>query len=225
MFTMRLKWLMVFAMLCAIPALAGPILLNNTGETNNGTTCAGSCVAITQGMVDPHWVLQPPVNYAGYVVTSGSAQFSSWLADTATSQWIGVQPSYTAGMSDNAGNWTYQTTFSLTGMLPATASITGRWLTDNTGINIYLNGTIMALTTPANDFTLWTSFSLPVGSNFVAGLNTLDFVSSNTSGPSGLRVEFLTGTATDVSAVPEPATLGLLGVGLLGLGIARRKRA
>jgi hypothetical protein len=128
-------------------------------------------------------------------------------------------------MSDNAGNWTYQTTFSLTGMLPATASITGRWLTDNTGINIYLNGTIMALTTPANDFTLWTSFSLPVGSNFVAGLNTLDFVSSNTSGPSGLRVEFLTGTATDVSAVPEPATLGLLGVGLLGLGIARRKRA
>jgi len=64
-----------------------------------------------------------------------------------------------------------------------------------------------------------------LGSGFIAGINTLDFVVNNIGGeitnPTGLRVEFQSATADQV---PVPAAIWLLGSGLLGLiGIARRR--
>jgi hypothetical protein len=83
-----------------------------------------------------------------------------------------------------------------------TASMTGRWATDNTGA-ISLNGASTGNT--STDSTAFTPFSITSG--FVVGLNTLDFIVDNTScvglncfNPTGLRVE-LTGT---MSPSPSP---------------------
>lgn len=211
MFAMRLKWVVALALLCGIPALAGPILINNTG-INGG-------VAITPGQVDPSWILVGG-NYNPYVTTGSpsSLPFTSWLSDNATSQWISPQATYTANSSDGEGwNWVFQTTFDLTGVSFTSGSISGRWLADNQGIDIYFNGAILSLQTSLNDFTDWTAFN--INSGFVSGVNTLDFIVHNedagNGGPAGLRVEFLQAYTSDV---PEPATFGLLGAGLLALG-------
>ena len=128
-----------------------------------------------------------------------------------------------------SGNYTYTTTFDLTGYVPGTATITGRWAADNAGLNILLNGNSLGLTTTGG-FSAFTSFSIPTGSGFVAGLNTLDFVVNNFDGPgnnpSGLRVE-LTGNAGLVATpVPPTALLAVFAFGTAGLGrLVRRRRA
>ena len=61
-----------------------------------------------------------------------------------------------------------------------------------------------------------------VGGSYTAGEYVLNDMSVNPAGypnvPGSYDITFT------VTAVPEPATLGLLGLGLAGLGLARRKR-
>jgi len=225
---MRLKRLAVVALLCGIPAFAGPILLNNTGMNGD------PAVPITPGLIDPNWILVGG-DYNASVVTGSPAgfPFPNWLPNDANSQWIAPQAAYAVGpppTNDPEGDWIFRTTFTIEdGMDPMTASITGRWLADNQGIDIYLNSVIYTPTqsTPLNVFaTTWTAFSISGGSGlFQTGLNTLEFIVQNNDaaqgGPVGLRVEM----EGEVSEIPEPATIGLLGAGLLALGLIRRRRA
>lgn len=66
-----------------------------------------------------------------------------------------------------------------------------------------------------------------VNASFTSGMMALDFVVYNSvlafgANPTGLRVDILSATADNV---PEPASLGLMGAGLLAIGIvSRRKR-
>jgi len=200
--------------LLAGQAGAGPITtLFSTGVDATGTPLAN-------GAVDPH-----------YTVSAGSGPYAignpgsvGWIGNLAGSQWISPDLSTNAG----GGPFTYTTTFSLAGLDPSTAAITGQIAADDQA-TIYLNGVDVFDGSPdaTHPWSHFDGFSILTG--FVAGLNTLEiYVPNNvesgvSDGPTGLQVSFM-GSASNIPAVPEPATIALLGFGLAGIGRLRRRR-
>jgi hypothetical protein len=58
----------------------------------------------------------------------------------------------------------------------------------------------------------------------MAGVNTLDFIVTGDGTTDGLLVSI--DQASDLTVTPEPASLGLLAIGLVGVfGVTRRKRS
>lgn len=187
--------------------------LYNTGVDNAG-------VATTGNGVDPHWLLNGGPAFNGG--TNGNFPIGPWLAETATARWL--TPSAVAADSFDPvvdGIYNYTLSFSLAGFNPATASFTGQYAVDNQVDAVLLNGTQIAGS--GGSFTAFTGFA-STGATFAA-TNTLTFVVRNTASatgnPTGLRVEFL---SSDVTAVPEPATWGLLIAGFAMTGVALRRR-
>jgi hypothetical protein len=117
------------------------------------------------------------------------------------------------------GAYNYTTTFSLTGLTPGTASITGKLSADDQVVGVELNGVLVSppITTPDQSYTTLQSFSITSG--FVSGTNTLEFLTMNTHGVVTGFIADMTGTAT---AVPEPTSIALLGIGISGFLALRR---
>ena len=190
---------------------AAAIPVFNTGVNGSGTPLADASA-------DPHYTLTlnpqggtgPFVtDESGYPFINPAHPNTTWAADTAISKWITPQTSYITQSSDVAGNYTYETKFSLTGLDPATAIINGEIAVDDNLLDILVNGVSTGIT--ATSQTGFTPFTL--NKNFQPGLNTLDFLTSNkvqaTGNPTGVQIQMI-GTA---SIVPEPATFLLLAFG------------
>jgi hypothetical protein len=184
-----------------ITAQAAPIPgLFNTGVSPNGSLLAA-------GAIDPHYRLVQSADptFPGpnaFVVTDAwpVAPAGPWLAHGPASKWIA--PQAPQGTGNSPGNYTYRLTFSLEGFNPATAVITGRWSSDNAGVDVRLNGVSTGITFDGNFGAFSPQFT--INSGFVAGTNTLDFIVNNagtTVNPTGFRAE-LSGTA-DFIAPPE----------------------
>jgi len=171
---------------------------------------------LSDGAVDPHYTLVsvPSNSGAGFLsfVTRSdrfplSTQPGGWLPDDATSKWISPQAdqsSYVGITSAALGYYVYRTYFNLSSFVPRTARITGRWSTDNYGLDVLINGTSTGIThdDPNMQFHAFSDFGITSG--FVDGVNTLDFVVSNPGdpgiiNPTGLRVEM-----TGAAALPLP---------------------
>jgi hypothetical protein len=212
---------LLIAAVCANVALAAAIpALFNTGVDNSGTPLPNDPNA-----VDPHYAIV--VNAAGtgtaaHVVDQTNFPFGLWIPNTPTSKWIA--PAFSPPWVP--GDYMYELTFDLSGLDPGTASITGRWSTDNGKIGIFLNGSLVV--GPPNidpDWSAFVPFSIPPGSPFHAGINSLDFKLNNSGLSTGLHVTDLQGNA---ALVPEPCALVMLAAGAVGLLIyvwRRRKRA
>jgi len=191
--------------------------LYDTGLANDGSPLAN-------GVPDMHYT----ANYSADLSTvpaAGPNAFSvddnqypfgnaswSWMPDSATSRWIGAAQAgnETWIPGDACGFYDYQTSFTMANNVNlSTFSLSGQWATDNTGLDILVNGKLYAGnrgTQNSTEMTGWTQFTLTTG--FVHGKNTLDFVVENglnpgesvnvgnatnpiiDGGPTGLRVEF-----------------------------------
>jgi hypothetical protein len=141
-----------------------------------------------------------------------------WNADSATSAWIMPSAGYPGDTNMPVGFYDYLTTFTL----PAGAisvSISANLVVDNQETDILLNGESVGAPqiNTSSSLETYTPISFTSG-NVLAGVNDLLFVVYNsgppdTSGPTGLRVDGITGS---YAAVPEPSVFALLSLASIG---------
>jgi hypothetical protein len=214
------KKILIFVVTWLLPALAmaASIPLHNTGVN-------ASNVLVAPGAQASFWTLSArPV---GAVEAIGSLPFRfncCYFPDTATAAWVSPQASGSAGV---AGIYTYDLVVDLTGLDPASASISGTFGTDNSG-SISLNGNAPVATTGSGDFGAPTAFT--INSGFVAGLNTIRVQVNNEGDPTAFFVSFTNATANAVAApIPTASWQGLILLALvlaaLGSVLARRAQA
>jgi len=197
----------------ALSAHAAIIGASNTGVDNNGVLLPGLST-------DPHFVLTGPIAPAVVVNPAPGvypANNGTWLPDSASpvSQWIGPLGNFPSNGSCSGCGGIYDYVLTLDSTLPLTDVLSGRWTSDDESC-IFLNGASQACIS-TNQYTSWHPFTITGFTN--GNTNLLDFRVTNGGGPTGLRVEF-----TGTSATPEPATFALTGLGLLGIGLLKRKR-
>ena len=172
-----------------------------------GTGVAADGTLLAAPAIDPHYILTVSAdpNFPGpnAILVSNVWPIASgvWVLNGPNSAWIAPQadqsgaayPDGTYG-GNSSGDYTYETSFNLTGQDLSKVFISGGWATDNTGTDILVNG---ASSGNANtvQFTALTPFILTATNGLVAGPNTLDFLVNNAPGtpdvpgPTGLRVD------------------------------------
>jgi hypothetical protein len=147
----------------------------------------GARVALADLAVDPHWTVKSAAGkvLTAFVQTDASGFPGQWLAPSATSKFLSPFMSTIDAASE--GPFTYTTTFSLrTGANLGATTLTVRYASDDALNAIQLNGQAVPGVTPGG-YGAFTS--LVVSGPFVVGTNTISFVSSNASGPTGFRAE------------------------------------
>ncbi len=147
------------------------------------------------------------------IFTPKVTSHGAYMPNTASSAWI----SLTSGHSSA----TYETTFDLTGYDVSSASLDLNIAVDNSITDVLINGvsTGFAITFGYPAFQSWSN--LVISSDFVAGVNTLQFLAVNSGGPGAFRVQ----ASGDATAVSEPGVVVLFSLGLIGLAMTRRSKA
>lgn len=202
---MKLTSLIASSLFIVAPVFGSNVPLPySTGETMIGNVYAAGSIDSSYKALDGS-----PI----YVIATNPG----WATPNNSSAWVTVDQ--TNGSTVNSGSYTEDYTVSFT--IPSTVNpdsvkITGLFAVDNSLDDIYVNN----FSTGISSTDAWESlqgFTLDEG--FVAGVNTIDFQFTNTSGAGGILVEFKSASAI----APEPASCGLIGLGLAALGLVGNK--
>jgi hypothetical protein len=135
----------------------------------------------------------------------------TWVHNTSDSRWLWAVPPGSIPNYTDPGSYHYVMQFDLTGYIPSSAVITGRWAANDFGLDMVVNGHSTGQT--ANPFT-FTNFTIDPNM-LVAGINVLDLpVRVEGVSPDGIQLQFTQATA---NAIPEPVSMVTLGAGLAWL--------
>ena len=204
------------ALILPSAACANPITVYSTGVDSSGNVLPG-------GSTDLNWVLSGASGSTVVLSLSATSNFGSgWHVDDTVglpgSSWIGA----TATNPTPPTPYTFTETFSLTGLNPATATISGVWAISDTG-TLSINGHV--IDTESNTFFGGTTFTLP-DADLLSGSNTIAMTMTSDDGSDdGVRLLFRTATATQLTgAVPEPSTWAMLILGFVGIGFMAYRR-
>ena len=140
------------------------------------------------------------------------------------------------GTNGAIGDWTFfvfRQMFDLTGFDPATAALSFQWGADDSGqgfasrgswtpkFSINGGGFVEYPGSPTATYDYSSVVNLTSG--FVSGKNTIDFYVEGNGVTDGFELRALSFTADRLTSVPEPTTMTLFGLGILGFANAGRR--